>query len=354
MCSRISRWGHTTTEFVYSAIVLPLAALVRKRACSFTALSPFSSSFSAAILIAWMIFKSKRCASIAAACGLVVAMALATRGGLGAFPGSMGTFLFMAILIIPFKRSFDWPSLVWSVVLSLAAFYTKPYFLLALAMVIAYTFLFVSKRRAFVHALLCAAALLVSFMVVRRLFPFYFVYVLVTSYLDSGPSTSHLLLQLVRLRQEFYPVMALGLLVVLAAVWMKRGGMADAPSRTLGVDLRHPALPLLAAKMDYFGFAAIGSTLAFLLVLGPHTGQFMTYAYQLMLPPFLIWLGLHLEPQGRLLWIIVPVLGLNLVGFGSVRLNPALLQRDEFGGLGTPVSAHGPLTAHPELASADG
>jgi len=315
---------------VYSVLVLPLAALFgngllvhRIVTCVFIILS--------AVLVAWTIFRSNRTAVIAAACGLLVAMALATRGALGAFPGSVGTLLFLAILIAPFRRSFDWPSLLCSTVLSLIAFYTKPYFVLALGLVIAYTLLFVSKRRAVVHALLSAAAFLISFLVVRRMLPMYFVYVLVTSYLDSGPSTSHMLLQLTRLRQEFYPVMALGLLVLVAAAWRSRSHIADGLARIFHIDFRHPGLPLLEAKMDYFGFAAVGSTLVFLLILGPHTGQFMTYAYQLMVPPFLIWLGLRLQPEGRLLWIIVPVLVLNLVGFGTVRLNPATLEWDRSG-----------------------
>jgi hypothetical protein len=308
---------------VYSAIVLPLAALFGNGLLVHRVVTILFILLCAG-LVGWSIFRGNRRLSVAAACGLLVAMALATRGGVGAFPGSLGTFLFLAVLIIPFRRSFDWPGLLWSTLLSLAAFYTKPYFVLALAIVVAYTFLFVSKQRALHHVLISAAAFLLSFIVVRRVFPLYFVYVIFTSYLDAGPSAPHLLTQIIRLNQEFFPTIALGFLILLA-LWKSRSRITGTSGRLPAAGFRRPAEPLLAERMDYFGLAAAGSVLAFLLILGPHTGQFMTYAYQLVLPPLLIWLGLRLNLQGRMRWAIAPVLVLNLVWFGVVRLNPALL-----------------------------
>jgi hypothetical protein len=70
----------------------------------------------------------KKDALISMLCGVFVAVALAGRGGLGAFPSTMGTFLFLSGIFIPFLYSFRYPSLITSALLSVMAYYTKPYF----------------------------------------------------------------------------------------------------------------------------------------------------------------------------------------------------------------------------------
>lgn len=311
---------------LYSLLVWPLAALFgntllihRIVSCLFIML--------AAGLIAQTILRSGQQARVAVALATLAAIALAARGGLGAFPGSMGTFLFLAALIVPFRRSFDWAGLMLSTLLSLLALYTKPYFVLALGLVIAYVFLYVSKRRAVLHTLSSAFGLLISFVLVRYIFPLYFVDVFISSFLDVVADSDHLRNQLGQISREFYPIMVLGLLVLLAAA-RKRGSLApDCRHLALRWDLRRWDQALVAAKPDFFGFAALGAAAAFVLILGPVTGQYMIYVYHLILPPSLIWLGPRLRPHGRMLWAVVPLLALNLTTLGGSRLNPAFLEQ---------------------------
>jgi hypothetical protein len=309
---------------VYNAIVWPLAALFGNSLVVHRSVT-FAFIALTAVLVGRIIFASNKQAVVAAGCGLLTAMALTTRGGAGAFPSPTGTFLFMAALIIPFRRSFDSVGLLLSTLLSLVAFYTKVYFVLGLGLVIAYTFLFISKRRALLHAFLSASGFLISFFLIRHFFPLYFVDVLVSSYLDVGASSAHMWRQLINLGREFSPIAILALSILVAAAIRSQWRLSRTTAAISRADIRHLDGPLLRPRLDYFGFVFVCAALAFIVVLGANTGQFMTYGYQLMVPPFLVWLGFRVLPQGRWRWIMAPAIALNLITFSFVRLAPTYL-----------------------------
>ena len=77
------------------------------------------------LLVAGTVYRFQRNLVYGIACSAFIMVGLMGRGGIGAFPSAMGVFLFLAAALIPFNRSFDYPSLLASIFLSLMAFYTS-------------------------------------------------------------------------------------------------------------------------------------------------------------------------------------------------------------------------------------
>lgn len=100
--------GMNNYGIAYNLLVLPFAkwfgnTLMVHRGISFVALL---ASF---LLVVKTVFLLKKDALISILCGVFIIVALAGRGGLGAFPSAMGSFLFLAGLLIPLIYSFSYP-----------------------------------------------------------------------------------------------------------------------------------------------------------------------------------------------------------------------------------------------------
>ena len=110
----------------YNLAVLPFArffgnTLLVHRAVTFTFI--LLSAFACAAVV----YKKQKDISLSFTCGAFVIIGLTTNGGIGAYPSSMGTFLFLLAVLVPYIRSFDRIGLFASILFSLLAFYTKPY-----------------------------------------------------------------------------------------------------------------------------------------------------------------------------------------------------------------------------------
>jgi hypothetical protein len=318
--------GMNNYGILYAAIVWPLAALFGNTLLIHRAVS-FAFILLTGGLVYQAIHKSSRDAGMAAACAALAAIALATRGGLGAFPSSAGTFIFMAALLIPAQRSFSCRSLMFSALLGLLAFYTKPYFVLCFGTVATYVFIFVSRRRALLYAAVFIALFAAAFFVVRAWLPLYFVDVLASNLSNTTRVPEYLVKQLRQLLKEFYPAALLGIIALVAAIPALRARGTRSLSLLSPSKLAASDRPVLSTPLDYFAYAFVVSTAAFIFVLGLHVGNYMAYAYQLMLPPFVIWLGRLFARPGRWVWIQVPLLILNLFTFSAARLDPAFLSQ---------------------------
>src|SRR5688572_20043628 len=143
----------------------------------------------------------------ASACAAFIIIGLIARGGIGAFPSAMGTFLFLMTLVIPFLKGFNHTSLMFSILFSIAAFYTKAYFILGFGIVASYLFLFVSKKSGLFYSSLFLILFAASFFVVRLVFPLYFINTVVGNASNADRSFEHLLSQLKQLFIYFFPVL---------------------------------------------------------------------------------------------------------------------------------------------------
>ena len=248
----------------------------------------------------------------------------------------MGAFFFLAAILLPFNRSFDRAGLAASALLCLLAFYTKPYFMLAFGIVASYLFLFVSKRKALIYGLFFLIVFGIcffwssSFFRSTSLIPW--------SAIWHRPTALSRFFYMINSRNwsaEFYPGMIAGLIIL----WFgMRGWPLSDPLGT--VDFRSLDRPVVSRRPNYFAYCFVCSTLAFIFILGTQPGNFMSYAYQLMLPPFFLWLFQELKPQSRLGLILLPVLLFNLASFSFDGAQSQLAKPvgQEPQGLGTPLS----------------
>ena len=121
-------------------------------------------------------------------CGVFIAVVLAGRGALGAFPSAMGAFLFLSAILTPFNDSFGFRSLIASALLAIIAFYTKPYFVICFGIVAAYTFLFVSKKKGLFYGLFFLSAFGLCFLAVRYSLKLYFIDTFVSNLSNASRS----------------------------------------------------------------------------------------------------------------------------------------------------------------------
>lgn len=172
-----------------------------------------------------------------------------------AHPAPLGTLL-LVVACRAARKGQAWTAALPAV----AAFYVKPYFL-AVLLPLGLYFL-ANDRRRFLH-FLCAFLVAGSLSVwgVRQLWPGYFVCNVVHHFNMSTFSLSHLARQLAWLGVFFFPLAA----VVAVALW------------------RRPRLLL----RDVWLLSAVALFVVWLRLAG-HVGAFLSYAYQLWLPPLVV------------------------------------------------------------------
>jgi hypothetical protein len=89
-------------------------------------------------------------------------------------PDAVGTFFFLASLLIPFLYDFSLRSIVTALFFGILGFYTKPYFILGFPLLLAYTFLAISKRRAFITGLIFVPVFVVTLWSINKVYEAYF------------------------------------------------------------------------------------------------------------------------------------------------------------------------------------
>ena len=181
-----------------------------------------------------------------------------------AHPAPLGTLL-LVLACLAVRKGQAWAAAL----LAVAAFYVKPYFL-AVLLPLGLYFL-ANDRRRFLH-FLCAFLVAGSLSVwgVRQLWPGYFVCNVVHHFNMSTFSLSHLARQLAWLGVFFFPLAS----VAVVALW------------------RRPRLLL----RDVWLLSAVALFFVWLRLAG-HEGAFLSYAYQLWLPPLVVF---ALSPTVRL------------------------------------------------------
>ena len=312
----------------YNLIALPLAKLFGNTLMVHRGISLFFL-LASLFLVARTVFVLKKDVLISILCGIFVVVVLAGRGGLGAFPSAMGAFLFLSGILIPFIYSFRYPSLITSALLSIMAYYTKPYFVICFVVVAVYTFVFISKKKGVIYSLFFLSAFGLLFLWVRYRFEFYFIDTFIGNLSNANRSLSHLRDQLVELLKEFLPSIILGIsLLFLNGSEFSRRKLfrTNLLSRSKFLQLDAPLLDL---PINYFAFTSMFCFLSFIFVLGLHGGSYMTSAYQIVLPPFVLWLFQKLNSKSRFSIISLCLLFINILILDNILLNPSFLrQRD--------------------------
>jgi hypothetical protein len=280
------------------------------------------------VLVAATIFRFQQDFRMALACGVLIMIGLTARGGLGAFPTTMGAFLFLAGILVPLNRSFDYPGLLLSALFSLLAFYTKPYFVLSMAIVASYLFIFISKKKGLLYSLFFILTSLLLYLAVRYIFKLYFIDTVISNLGEARRSVSHLYDQLRELALEFFPSLAIAFgLLLLGAARLNLGEVSFRGLRSR-INILSPEKPLIFGRLNYFAYFLLCSAVVFTLVLGTYPGSW-NYSYDILLPPFMLWLFQILRSKSRLTLIAMPLLLFNAVWLSQIYMNPLFLdQRD--------------------------
>ncbi|HLO18072.1 MAG TPA: hypothetical protein VK206_24790, partial [Anaerolineales bacterium] len=302
----------------YNVVVAPFAALFgntlwihRSVTFVFILLSSLAGFF--------VIHKIKGNLASGLACAAFIMIGLIGRGGIGAFPSAMGTFLFMLAVLIPFLKAFTPTSLLLSVLFSIAAFYSKAYFVLGFCMVASYLFLFVSKKTGLFYGVLFLMLFAISFFAMRLAFPLYFLDVIIGNISNASRSAAHLFSQLIQLLIYFFPILFASLLM------LEKGTFNRAGVRTFNLGIWKQ--PLIGASPDYFFYSFVCALLVFILFLGPHVGSYLTYAYQLVIPVFFCWFFLKFDPQKKMGFLIAVLVIFNLFFWERSVIPPQMLEQ---------------------------
>ena len=319
--------GMNNYGFIYSLFVTPFAALFGNTLLVHRIVTLFFMILSS-LLIFHTTSRVNSDRFFALAGAVLVGMGLAARAGLGAYPSTMGMFLFLAGILIPFNRSFDSRALVLSAVLCVIAYYTKPYFVLAFGIVASYVFVFVSKRKGLFYSFLFVSVFAVSFIIVRFIFNFYFIDTIVSNLSNTTNNTfGYMGRQLVEFDKEFFPLLILGLTLIYLNIGKLRSRKVSFSrffNNFLSLDQ-----PLVSLHLNYIVYFFVFSSLTFTLVLGRNPGSYMNYIYQILLPPFSLLLFQYIKPLTRFAFIASSLILLNMISFGQLRFNPVFLQQKD-------------------------
>jgi len=240
-------------------------------------------------------------------------------------PDGFGLFLFLAALLIPYRFGFSARSLLTSIVLSLLAFLTKPYFLVSLALVPGYVFLSVGKARGLITAMVALGALMVTVLAVHFAYECYFTETFFVNLGGASRSWRHL-----RTIATSYLLLNWALILILlggllSAVWRSRSrhaspGQRGGPSNA--VSLWDPYQPFLIRRLSYPWFLLASGALVIVLVLGLHQGNGILY-YQQFLTPFLVWVAMvQVDVKWNRPWwgVLLIILGLAWLNAKTPRL----------------------------------
>lgn len=312
----------------YNLIVLPFAKLFGNTLIVHRSISLFFL-FACSFLVAITLWMAKKDALPSIIGGIFIIVLLAGLGGLGAFPAAMGEFLFLAAVLIPFLCSFRYSSLITSALLSVAAFYTKPYFVFGFGIVMIYAFVFISRQKSIMYGLFFLSIFVLSFFGVRYIFKLYFIDTFISNLFNASRSPAHLRTQLMEMGAEFYP----GILVGISLLIFNPPKFSSQNFIRMNFLSRSSFLrldtPLLNVPINYFAFTFVSGFLGFILVLGLHKGSYMIYAYQIVLPPFILWLLQTLNPKNRFSTIAFGSLIGNILLLYGILLNPAFLRQGD-------------------------
>lgn len=318
--------GITLYGFMYNLIVFPFAVWFGNTLMVHRAVNFFLILLSSIIFYS-VIFRERKNNLLALTCSAFVMISLAGvqgLGGISAYPAPTGAFFFIAAIFVPFLLSFDAKSLVLSILLSLAGFYTKPYFLLSFGIVASYVFLFISPKKGLMYGLAFFIAALFSILAVKHIFPLYFVDVIWANVSQARRVFEHLLAQLHSLMITFFPLLIIIFLILIVdGINMSGKGLTK---RSYGINILRWNEPLFGYSPSFIFYAFGVSLLVFVTVLGWHAPNPLGYAYQLVAPLFICWVFSELIPESKMNLLAALLIIVNLFTWQSGVMSPEYLK----------------------------
>ena len=137
---------------------------------------------------------------------------------------------------------------------------------------------------------------------------------------------SHLMLQLSMLFFYFYPVLFLSIPLLMTTYLGTASGRLKTERKDF-FNIFEWRLPLIQYRFDYNLYVFICAFLAFTLVLGRHVGNYMNYAYQLLVPSFFCWFFQKFNFKDNPRKVAILVILFNLFMWQGNLLSPSMLEQ---------------------------
>jgi hypothetical protein len=219
-------------------------------------------------------------------------------------PDTFGNLLFLLTLFIPLLNKFSSPSLLVSAMLGVLSYQTKAYFLIGILIVAAYLFLFISKKRAILYTLLAGILFVISIFFIHSFLETFFSNTLYLYTDVTSKNYSFMVKQSLKFAKDYWGFLMIALGVLYSLINKKISGN----DQKVYADIRNFDAPFINIHFDFLLFCFLVSSAAVVIVLGEHSGTYMTYYFQLI-TPFLvmytiIWLD-HLKNYRNLIFSVL-------------------------------------------------
>ncbi len=237
-------------------------------------------------------------------------------------PEGLGIFLFTLGILVPWKYKFSNLSCLISILLGTLGYFTKPYYVLVIPFIGIYMFLFVSKKRALLYALVSLIFLSVTMLIVAAMYESFHNNSLFHSINIATYEFSHMKNQLMQYAKVNVYII---LIMIVSSFFILKNYLDKNQNNNSGKffsNIRNNFFftrslnifgnePLVKTKYDFlFGLVCLFSTFLFIVKLGGHVGNGRgAYLYHIA-SPFLILTAFQLvkASNDKLLSSIVAVL----------------------------------------------
>jgi len=275
---------------LYNMLVAPLTHLFGNTLLLHRSVSALFIALSC-LLCGMACYRKSQSTSYGVAAGVTLYAGLVFYSTPVASTNALGVTLYLCSVVVPWLGGFSKRSLVFACCCGLLSFYAKQYFILGMAMLCLYLFLYVSVIRAIATGLVFSLAMALCLAVVHKTSPYFIDNTIISPLLalDGLKMWSMVSIQVAKFLQIYSGVLII-LVATFACFIFKNGfgGLSDRLHKLIEWNGLSFDKPLLAHKADYFTFCFLMASAAFVLSMGRNPGNYMTYVFQLVSPFFLI------------------------------------------------------------------
>ncbi|MGB6063282.1 MAG: hypothetical protein WBG50_00635 [Desulfomonilaceae bacterium] len=274
---------------VYNLLVLPLAHVWGSTPYVHRVVSCFFIVMTCGCLL-WGLRLSRVSWSMAVVAVATLFAFLATGLSIVSRPDSLGQFLFLASIVVPFAYKYSVPALAISIALCLLGLLTKPYFVLGAPFMAGYLFAFESKSKGLWYALGFGVALTATLFATNALCETWLTNT-IFNHLNNDLSGQYTSVTHLRVQMWVHAESILGFIA--AFIWaygFSVGSGEIAFKRSLGslFNFKNFDKPLIEAEGDLPFMMLLFGTIIMVWKLGLHTGNWQLYYHQFM-TPFALW-----------------------------------------------------------------
>ena len=328
---------------IYNMLVLPLAQVWGSTPFAHRVVSCFFIVMTCGCLC-WGLRVSRVSWSMAGVAVATLFAFLATGLSIVSRPDSLGQFLFLASIVLPFACRYSASSLAISIGLSMIALLTKSYFVLGAPFLALYLFGFESKSKGLWYALGFVAALVVTVLVTHEICETWLTNTIFNHFNNDigGQYTS-----LGHLRHQMW-LHAESILGFIAAFVWGYGFFAGSGEKifegSIGslLNFKDFRKPLFNVRGDLPFMMLVFGTIIMVWKLGLHTGNWQLYYHQFM-TPFALWfvVGFVDRLKANRHWAIMLPLIANLAVLNVYYVSGDLEDHEaEWNGLEQVVAGH--------------